>query len=186
MVKKNSLKKWIFALAVLLIVAATLVGLLPTGIFDRVAQSIDTAEAADYTYTDGYASFADGSSYTYTDRDKFMDYRNAMMSPATTPTFNAEPLEDDTTTQVVTKTNNNHGSQENPYVINSFDTWNLFQSEMSNETSSNEYGAGKFYALACDLDFDQSSSVRPAIMVSFAGTFYGLGHTLKNYIVTDT
>ncbi len=129
---------------------------------------------------DGYASFAEGSSYTHTSRNKFLSYRNSVLA-----NNSAAAPEDDTETVVIKKTSTNRGTEENPYVINSFSTWKKFSDEMINDTSSTTWGDGKYYVLACDLDFSQSTTIRPTIMYSFGGTLYGLGHTIKNYNVVD-
>ena len=172
---KNTFKTiWCAVIAALCLVTAML-GALPTG---KINQKNTEALAVE---ADGYASFAEGSTYKFTDREKFATYRQSVLANS-----NAPALADDTTTVTVTKTANNRGSQQNPYVINDFNTWKQFSDEMSSTSSSATYGDGKYYVLATDLDFSKSTTVRPTIMQTFGGTFYGLGHTIKNYTVTDT
>ena len=56
--------------------------------------------------------------------------------------------------------------------------WNAFVADMANTTSGIiDHGKGKFFALACDLDFN---GITFAPVNNFAGKFYGLGHTISN------
>ncbi len=110
--------------------------------------------------------FADGVKYIFTDRNKVDDFR------AGTESYDTKTIVVDTSQPL--------GMQENPYVINSTDEWEIFVKKISKDGT---HGNGQYYVLGKDLDF---SSITPFRVVSkFNGTFYGLGNSLKN-IAIDT
>ena len=84
---KNTFKTiWCAVIAALCLVTAML-GALPTG---KINQKNTEALAVE---ADGYASFAEGSTYKFTDREKFATYRQSVLANS-----NAPALADDTTT----------------------------------------------------------------------------------------
>ncbi len=171
--RSNLLKILVCAFTATLCMAGLVLGALPTAVGKTDKETVLAVEA------DGYASFAEGSTYKFTDREKFLIYRQSVLADNDV----AAPMDDTTTVTVNSRAE--RGSQKNPYVINSFATWKTFADEMARTDADALYGAGKYYVLATDLDFSQSSTIRPTAMETFAGTFYGLGHTIKNYNLTD-
>lgn len=171
--RKNVIKTLICTLTAMVCTVGVLFGVLPSGAFHKTEKTALAVEA------DGYASFAEGSTYSFTDREKFLAYRSQVLADNDV----AAPTDDTTTVTVDSRAE--RGSQKNPYVINSFNTWKTFADEMERVDADALYGAGKYYVLATDLDFNQSSTIRPTAMQTFAGTWYGLGHTIKNYNLTD-
>ena len=146
----------------------------------REAQISANADEADWAVLNSnYSAFADGATYTFTDKDKYA-------------AFNGDDTYDTDTTTITVSRTNAHGTQRNPYVIDSFLRWRSFMNEMGDTHSTDSswtYGAGKYYVLAVDLDFSSSDPDCPSTLVPmwcFAGTFYGLGHTLRNYNMVDT
>ncbi|MDE7071252.1 MAG: InlB B-repeat-containing protein, partial [Clostridia bacterium] len=123
----------------------------------------NTATTITTNATDRLGEFRDGYKYVYTDKTKIDDYR---AGDTNTPY--------DITTHEVAKTSSNRGSQDNPYVISTTDEWDIFVQKMETDTTR---GTGQFFVLGADLDFQGKTfhAVR-----YFRGTFYGLGHTLKN------
>ncbi|MDE5655429.1 MAG: hypothetical protein K2I46_07510, partial [Clostridia bacterium] len=125
----------------------------------------DTAMTITTNASDGLGEFNDGYSYVYTDKTKIDDYR-------------AGTEDYDITTHKVAKTDSNRGTQDNPYVIATTDDWEVFVKKMATATSgTNIYGAGQYFVLGKDLDFD---GVDFYPVINFNGTFYGMGHSLKN------
>ena len=139
------------------------------GSLDNIAgAAIDLSHFA--TLNSSYNALAHKSKYTFTDKSKVNSFRSGSISS-------------DTTTITVDRTQP-HGSQENPYVIDSINgnsngkgSWNAFVSAMGN--SANSYGAGKYFVLANDLDWN-SGAVTFNQVARFDGNLYGLGHTFKN------
>ncbi|MDE7070673.1 MAG: hypothetical protein K2O86_01700, partial [Clostridia bacterium] len=111
--------------------------------------------------SDNLGEFNDGYSYVYTDKTKIDGYR------AGTEVY-------DITTHKVAKTSTNRGTQDNPYVIATTADWETFVKRMASDTT---YGAGQYFVLGKDLDFD---GVDFYPVINFNGTFYGVGHSLKN------
>ncbi|MDE6472544.1 MAG: hypothetical protein K2L52_05910, partial [Clostridia bacterium] len=128
----------------------------------------DTAVTITTNPTDGLGEFNDGYSYVYTDKTLIDKYR---AGDTKTPY--------DMSIMKVAKTSDNRGSQENPYVISTEDEWITFVKWVA--TTGNNYGSGKYFVLASDLDFDASSVEFQPVAV-FNGTFYGMGHTIKNAV----
>ena len=96
--------------------------------------------------------FADGVKYIFTDRNKVDDFR------AGTESYDTKTIVVDTSQPL--------GMQENPYVINSTDEWEIFVKKISKDGT---HGNGQYYVLGKDLDF---SSITPFRVVSkFNGTF---------------
>ena len=100
--------------------------------------------------------------------------------------MHAGSISDDMSTATVVSTGDATGasttwgkSAADPYVIYSIEDWETFVQEVAKDAN---LGSGKFYALANDLDFSNLPvSVPQFHMVgSFQGTFYGLGHSIKN------
>jgi len=108
-----------------------------------------------------YKAFEHGSTYTFTDKTKVDAFR------AGTGT--------DTTTVTVDKYQP-HGSQENPFVIMDTTDWNNF----ADNVASISNGDGKYFVLAADLNFG-GATIKS--VVQFEGTFYGLGHTISNFLL---
>ncbi len=124
---------------------------------DKAATTITTNES------DGLGEFNDGYNYVYTDKDLIDKYR---AGDASTPY--------DMTIQKVAKTTSNRGTKENPYVIATVADWEIFVKFVGSDINK---GSGKCFVLANDLDFSSTTFYPVAI---FQGTFYGLGHSLKN------
>ncbi|MDE7216091.1 MAG: hypothetical protein K2O08_04725, partial [Clostridia bacterium] len=119
---------------------------------------------ASATLNSTYDSLYHGSTYKYT------DYRKVEQT-------HSGAITDDTTTVYVDLTQP-HGSQENPYVIDSIARWNAFAADMGDTTSGiKDNGNDQYFVLTKDLDFD---GVTFNAVPLFCGTFYGLGHTLSN------
>ncbi|MDE6361600.1 MAG: hypothetical protein K2L53_01330, partial [Clostridia bacterium] len=157
--KRKSIKYTMISIALLLCLAIAVIS---------GAQSLDSAPnavvtpTASATLNDTYGALFNGSTYRYTDHTKVED----MHSGART---------DDTTVITVDSTKD-HGSQENPFVIDSTAKWNAFAADMGNTSSGiTDYGAGDYFVLAKNLDFS-SSTFTP--VTRFDGTFYGLGNTI--------
>lgn len=72
-----------------------------------------------------------------------------------------------------------HGSQVNPYVISTATDWE----KMSKLCGTSGGGANKYYVLANDIDFTGEAFYPIAV---FNGTFYGMGHILKNISVGNS
>ncbi|MDE7348793.1 MAG: hypothetical protein K2N53_03945, partial [Clostridia bacterium] len=106
-----------------------------------------------------YLALFHGSTYNFTDYSKIEDMHNGK-------TF-------DDTKKITVDSKEEHGSQLNPYVIDSVAAWNDFATAMNVEPN----GKGKYFLLADDLDF-AAQTFTPVAM--FKGTFYGGGHSLKN------
>ncbi len=126
----------------------------------------DTAMTITQNSSDGLGEFNDGYSYVYTDKTKIDGYR-------------AGTEDYDITTHKVAKTSSNRGTQDNPYVIASVDDWTRFAKNLD-DGSIASYGSGKYFVLASDIDFD-GKTFYPVRF--FNGTFYGLGHKIKNITV---
>ncbi|MDE7209781.1 MAG: InlB B-repeat-containing protein, partial [Clostridia bacterium] len=134
------------------------------------AQSFDSVEnmpiksMTDTTLNETYGELFPGSTYRYTDYRKVENMHSGAIT-------------DDNTVVTVDSTEP-HGSQKNPFVIDSVSKWNDFAADI-NDTSDGitNYGADNYFVLTKDLDFS-SSTFTP--LTRFDGTFYGLGHTLKN------
>ncbi|MDE7191934.1 MAG: hypothetical protein K2O35_05670, partial [Clostridia bacterium] len=127
--------------------------------------------------SDGLGEFNDGYTYIYTDKDLIASFRGGNPVPADKPTSF-----EDMTLVTVAKTSSNRGSQANPYVIATTDDWETFAKLVAEDTNK---GSGKYFVLAADLDFNptDTSSSTPVVfrpITEFRGTFYGLGHELKN------
>ena len=104
--------------------------------------------------------FSEGYTYVFTDKDKALGYHNRTLATDLT---------------VIKVGTASHGSQTNPYVIASLADWETFVRVVSNDSN---HGAGKFFALAANLDFSGITDFHAVPL--FSGTFYGLGYTLSN------
>ncbi|MDE6870261.1 MAG: hypothetical protein K2J75_05990, partial [Clostridia bacterium] len=102
--------------------------------------------------------------YMYTDLSKVETAHN-------------DPTQSDTSTIVVDR-EQSHGSLQNPYVINTLAQWNYF----AIDSSSGATDSNKVFVLGQDIDFSGQVS---NVVDSFAGKFYGLGHTLLNFSNTS-
>ena len=124
-----------------------------------IISSTDKAEInTDYGY------FTHGSTYRYTDYTKVEDAHEGRIT--------------DDTDLVTVDSYKDHGSKENPFVINSESKWSAFAADMDDASTGVEnYGEGKYFVLSKDLNF--SGQAFQAIP-HFSGTFYGLGHTISN------
>ena len=159
-IKRKSILYAFICIAVLLSIAV--------GVFSRSYASCDNYTAlspvADSTLNGTYGALFNGSTYRYTDYTKVED-------------MHAGKITDDTTMVTVDSTKA-HGSQQNPYVIDSTARWKSFADDMGNTGSGiTDYGKGKYFVLTKDLDFSGMSFVP---ISRFDGTFYGLGHELIN------
>ncbi|MDE7070401.1 MAG: InlB B-repeat-containing protein, partial [Clostridia bacterium] len=118
--------------------------------------------------TDGLGEFNNGYSYVYTNKDLIDDYRTG------------DPNTPYDISVVKVDTSKGRGTKENPFVIASVDDWTRFAKNLD-DGSIASYGSGKYFVLANDIDFD-SKTFYPVRF--FNGTFYGMGHSLKNITVT--
>ncbi|MDE6758454.1 MAG: InlB B-repeat-containing protein [Clostridia bacterium] len=127
-------------------------------------QNVNVFPTAAATLNSTYGAFYNGSTYRYTDYTKVDDMHNGAIS--------------DDTTMVTVDSDEPHGSHKNPYVIDSETRWNAFVADM-NDTSTGitDYGAGKYFVLAVDLDFNGKTFIP---ISQFCGILYGLGHALSN------
>ncbi|MDE7191742.1 MAG: InlB B-repeat-containing protein, partial [Clostridia bacterium] len=130
----------------------------------------DTAYTVTYDSADSLGKFKDKTSYVFTNKDYVDDYRAGLL--------NAENKLSDMKIITVDATAT-HGSQLNPYVIADKNDWRKFAKLMETDTSR---GEGKYFILINDLDFD-GDTFYPVRF--FKGTFYGLGHSLKNISVSN-
>ncbi|MDE5911014.1 MAG: hypothetical protein K2H24_01630, partial [Clostridia bacterium] len=154
--KRKSTKYIILSIVVMLsITIALLSGVQPY----NTVRNTPTTPMADATLNTNYSAFEDGSTYMYTDLSKVETAHN-------------DPTQSDTSTIVVDR-EQNHGSLQNPYVINTLAQWNYF----ATNSSSGATDANKVFVLGQDIDF--SGQTYNAI-ANFAGKFYGGGHTLSN------
>ena len=115
---------------------------------------------ADAALNPKYSAFLNGSNYKYTDKNKVEAMHSGVIN--------------DDTTEVTVDSSQPHGSQANPYVIDSIDKWTTFAADM---TAASGFGNNNYYVLAADLDFSGKNFSQ---VNNFKGTFYGLGHTLSN------
>ncbi|MDE7191442.1 MAG: InlB B-repeat-containing protein, partial [Clostridia bacterium] len=164
--KEKYLKCAILIISICFILGA-LSACLPFSIFipDKLEEDAinDTAMAITKNPSDGLGEFNNGYSYVYTDKDLIDKYR---AGDSDTPY--------DITPHKVNKTDINRGTQDNPYVISSTDDWETFVKRMETDTT---HGSGQYYVLGADLDF---TGVTFHPVRFFNGTFYGMGHTIKN------
>ncbi|MDE7209070.1 MAG: InlB B-repeat-containing protein, partial [Clostridia bacterium] len=164
--KRKSIKYLIMSIALLLCITIAIMSGAQS--FDSVG-STPTTPMADATLNATYGALFNGSTYRYTDYTKVEDMHSGAIT--------------DDTTVVTVDSAKPHGSQENPFVIDSISKWNAFVADMSNTSSGiTNYGAGSYFVLAKDLDFS-SSTFTP--VNHFDGTFYGLGHTISNITLSN-
>ncbi len=138
------------------------------------SESVSHVQAAETTYannivtypngTNELGCFPDGYSYVFTDKTKITSFRSRITdSDLTTVTVDSSlPV----------------GNQKNPYVIADTDDWEKFAKKV---ITTNSNGLNQYFVLASDLDF---SGVAFHPVYYFKGTFYGLGHSLKNISVS--
>ena len=134
--------------------------------------SVDAAEPYAPVNTN-YSAFADGATYQFSDNVKY-------------ESFVADDSAQTCVTTITVDRSQPHGSQLNPYVIADLNNWAAFESAMGDShatDASYTYGQGYFYVLATDIDY-QNRTVVP--MFAFGGTFYGQGHTIKNFNYAET
>ncbi|MDE6474609.1 MAG: hypothetical protein K2L70_05875, partial [Clostridia bacterium] len=167
MLKKRKTTKYVILCIALLvcITIAILSGAQPYN--TAVDTPITPTENA--TLNNTYGAFYHGSTYRYTDYRKVEDMHSGAIT-------------DDTTVVTVDGTKA-HGSQENPFVIDSVSVWNAFVADMA-DTSSGvlDCGKNKYFVLAKDLDFN-GLTFKP--VNCFKGTFYGLGYTISNVTLSN-
>ncbi len=116
-------------------------------------------------YNSNFGALAHGSTYTFTDSSKISGYRSGSQ-----------------TTDLTTITVNNqsdHGSQTNPFVIDSVAKWTNFATFT---TANNSNTLNKYFVLTVDLTF--SNNFKP--INYFRGAFYGLNHTLNGVTGSST
>ena len=175
--KKSRVWKWIAACGTTAVLALSFAFSIGVGEMKnpldesegKTESNIPVAKAATVTYptgSNGLGQFPDGFSYTYTNKDYIEGYHKKSR---------------DTDLEIVTVTHTMaHGTQANPYVISTTADWQQFASLMSTDTT---HGNGKFYVLANDIDFSSVTKFYP--IPFFNGSFYGMGHELKNIISKD-
>ncbi|MDE5654007.1 MAG: hypothetical protein K2I46_00170, partial [Clostridia bacterium] len=165
--KNNYLIKYVVVLAIL-IAMTILACAIPKGIdlnvddtFQETSTGItNTAYNVIYPTSGGLGQFDDGTVYVYTD-------------PTKVESAHAGTINNDLSLVTVDITYP-HGAQKNPYVINTLADWETFVKQMATGTT---YGAGEYFVLARDLDFD---GVTFHGVKNFSGNFYGSGFALKN------
>ncbi|MDE6474208.1 MAG: hypothetical protein K2L70_03845, partial [Clostridia bacterium] len=151
---RKSIKYIMLCIALLLcITIAILSGAQPY----NTAVDMPVTPMADATLNTNYSAFEDGSTYMYTDLSKVETAHN-------------DPTKSDTSTIVVDR-EQNHGSLQNPYVINTLTQWNYFAAN----TGASD--VDKVFVLGSDIMFT-SSNFTP--VPYFYGKFYGGGHTFHN------
>ena len=161
-------KKGITA-SVVIIALCSIILLFTIGILGPISDKnsgnrVGIESIASATLNSTYGSLHHGSTYRYTDYTKVEQAHSGTIT-------------DDTSVVVVDSTKP-HGSQENPYVIDSITGWNAFSTDMGDATSGiTNYGKDKYFVLTKDLDFN-GVNFKP--VQRFDGTFYGLGHTFSN------
>ncbi|MDE5616180.1 MAG: hypothetical protein K2I78_00145, partial [Clostridia bacterium] len=128
-----------------------------SSLFENTALTITT------NADDSLGEFNDGYSYVYTDKNLIDDYR---AGDSNTPY--------DITSHKVAKTTINRGTQDNPYVLSTTDDWETFVKRMETD---NTRGSGQYFVLGADIDF--TDTVFHPVRF-FNGTFYGMGHSIKN------
>ncbi|MDE7191666.1 MAG: hypothetical protein K2O35_04300, partial [Clostridia bacterium] len=165
--KRKSIKYIMISIALLLCLTIAVIS---------SAQSLDSAPnavvmpTASATLNATYGALYHGSTYRYT------DYRKVEQ-------MHSGAITDDTTLVTIDSTKP-HGSQENPFVINSTAKWNAFAADMNNTSSGiTDYGEGDYFVLAKDLDV---SGLTFVLVNRFSGTFYGLGNTIKNLSIVGS
>ncbi|MCX4363321.1 MAG: InlB B-repeat-containing protein, partial [Clostridia bacterium] len=162
MLDKNK-KIGYFAIVIAVLLSVIIATICGTQSLNAVANTPVTP-TANAQVNSTYGALFNGSTYRYTDYTKAEDMHNGVVT--------------DDTTLVTVDSSQPHGSISNPYVIDSVSRWNDFANDMNTTTSGiTNHGAGSYFVLASDLDFSSSTFVR---VNSFSGTFYGLGHTIKN------
>ncbi|MDE6472780.1 MAG: hypothetical protein K2L52_07095, partial [Clostridia bacterium] len=127
----------------------------------------DTAVNITQNANDGLGEFNDGLPYVFTDKTLIDDFR---AGNASTPYD---------ITMVKVDTSKERGAQANPYVISTTADWETFVKKMESDTTR---GSGQYFVLGADLDF---TDVTFHPVRFFNGTFYGMGHSIKN-ISCDT
>ncbi|MDE7191421.1 MAG: hypothetical protein K2O35_03010, partial [Clostridia bacterium] len=161
--KRKSIKYIMISIALLLCLTIAVIS---------GAQSLDSAPnavvmpTASATLNATYGALYHGSTYRYTDYTKVEDMHSGAIT--------------DDTTVITVDSSQPHGSQQNPFVIDSTAKWNAFVADMNNTSSGiTDYGAGDYFVLAKDLDFN---GVTFSAVPYFEGTFYGLDHTISNIV----
>ena len=138
---------------------------------DTLEEAIDnTAMNITTNSSDGLGEFNNGYSYVYTDKDLIDKYRAG--DPDTPYDISIVKVD----------TSQARGTQKNPYVIASVEDWTRFAKNLD-DGSIPSYGSEKYFVLANDVDFD-GKTFYPVRY--FNGTFYGMGHKLKNLSVNGT
>ncbi|MDE6362240.1 MAG: hypothetical protein K2L53_04610, partial [Clostridia bacterium] len=171
--KTKYLKCLILIISICFIIGA-LAACLPFSIYvpDKLEEDAinDTAYTVTYDSADSLGKLKDKTSYVFTNKDYVNDYRAGLL--------NAENQLSDMKIVTVDATAT-HGSQLNPYVIADKNDWRKFAKLMETDTNR---GAGKYFLLTNDLDFD--GDIFYPIRF-FKGTFYGIGCSLKNISVSN-
>ncbi|MDE6275777.1 MAG: InlB B-repeat-containing protein [Clostridia bacterium] len=167
--KRKSTKYIVIGIVALLCIAIALAS--GSQSFSSMENHAIVTPTAAATLNSTYGSFFQGSTYTYTDITKVQDIR-------------AGRTDSDTTTQTV-DLSKNHGTKENPYVIDSVAKWNAFAKDMGDTKNGiTDFGKDDYFVLAKDLDFSSPATFTP--VNHFEGTFYGLGHTISNVSIDGT
>ncbi len=163
--RKNSISR--MAILAVALLAIILMSVLPFFAFKNNGEGTVRAGAAG-TAEDGYGQFADGTVYNYGDYKKYEAYTQVLKP--------GDAGQETYATKVTVKTGvaGNRGTKNNPYVISDTATWNQFVTDME-EGAGKDYGANKVYCLAADLTL--TTGFKP--VYRFAGTFYGMGHTIR-------
>ena len=159
--KRKSIKYITISIALLLCITIALIS--GTQSYNSAVDT-PTTPTADTKLNANYTAFEDGSTYEYTDIDKVETAHN-------------DPSESDTSSVFVDR-EQSHGSLQNPFVINTVTQWNYF----ATNSSSGATDSNNVFVLGQDIDFSGQTS---NVVDSFAGKFYGGGHTLLNFSNTS-
>ena len=170
--KKTRVGKWIAATGASLMFLFAFIfsvggGILPESLNDGEKEQITASASVAVTYPNGendLGCFPNGYSYVYTDKNKITNLRSR--------------VSDTDLTTVTVDSSVSAGNQQNPYVIATTADWEKFAKKVIT-TGSN--GLNQYFVLANDLDF---SGIAFHPVYYFRGTFYGMGHSLKNISVS--
>ncbi len=153
--KKNKLLIYIICIVAVISMVACVIG----NVFNDKVEIDNATGIANVALNSNYSAFANGSTYTYTDLNKVEAAHNGTIN--------------DDTSVIKVDRNQEHGTINNPYVIDNVTQWNYF----ATNSSSGAADETKVFVLGQDLDF---SGMTFNAVANFSGKFYGGGHTLKN------
>ncbi len=178
--KKIRNGKWIAAVGAALLFLFSFIFSMGGGIFgvkenggisssDPISVSADDSSYISYPNGSGdLGRFVNGYQYLYTDKDLMAN-------------MHAGKITEDMKTVIVAHSDDSTWgkSASDPYVIATIEDWEVFVQKLAKDTA---FGSGKFFTLANDLDFSSLPSTVTQFHMAgiFQGTFYGLGHSLRN------